>query len=277
MLDKLERWFGRFALPNVTLYIIVGQVFVALSTLLHLLDLKNFVLVPVLVVHGEAWRVLTFPFYPPPVNYSSLFSVAMLPFAWWIFFIMGNALEHHWGVFRYNLFLLAAWVLTIAAAFLTPLTILTNGYVGVTVFLAFAWLYPDFELMPFFIFTVRIKWLALLTCLYGAYCWIAGDWPTRWQIVAMVATLLLFFGRDLVQTLRYRRRKIVVRTKRMVEEKQPPAPRHRCHVCGRTDLTDPTLDFRYCSKCAGDQCYCPDHIFNHEHVLTDGGSPAKKS
>jgi Pyruvate/2-oxoacid:ferredoxin oxidoreductase delta subunit len=105
---------------------------------------------------------------------------------------------------------------------------------------------------------------------------VVGSGPTRWQIVASIGNFLLFFGRDIVQTLRYRRRKIAVQTKRYVAEKQPAVPRHRCHVCGRTNLTDPTLDFRYCSKCAGDQCYCPDHIFNHVHVLTDEGT-AKKS
>ena len=276
MLDKLERWFGRFALSNVTLYIIIGQIFVALSALLNLLDLRNFLLVPVLVTHGQPWRLLTFVFYPPPVNYSSLFSVALLPFAWWTFFIMGNALEHAWGAFRYNLFLLVGWGLTIAAAFLTPMSPVTNAFIAGSVFLAFAWLNPDFELALFFVLPVRIKWLALLMWVFYGYGLVVGSGPTRWQIVASIGNFLLFFGRDIVQTLRYRRRKIAVQTKRYVAEKQPAVPRHRCHVCGRTNLTDPTLDFRYCSKCAGDQCYCPDHIFNHVHVLTDEGT-AKKS
>jgi Pyruvate/2-oxoacid:ferredoxin oxidoreductase delta subunit len=267
MLDKLERVFGRFALPNATLYIIVGQVFVALTALLGLLDLRQFVLVPILVTHGEPWRVLTFIFFPPPVNFSSMLSVALLPFAWWIFFLMGNALEHEWGVFRYNLFLLAGCLLTIGAAWLNPLSPVTNAFIAGSVFLAFAWLNPDFELAIFFILPLKIKWLALLTWVLYAVGFVTGGWPTRWQILASVGNFLLFFGRDIYLTVRHRRRQIA---RRVVAETAGPEHRHRCHVCGKTDVTDPALDFRYCSKCAGDQCYCPEHIFSHEHVLTDG-------
>lgn len=41
---------------------------------------------------------------------------------------------------------------------------------------------------------------------------------------------------------------------------------HRCSVCGRTNLTNPELTFRYCSKCAGNHEYCQDHLFTHVHV-----------
>ena len=42
--------------------------------------------------------------------------------------------------------------------------------------------------------------------------------------------------------------------------------RHKCTVCGRTDVTNPELEFRYCSKCKGYYCYCMDHINNHVHI-----------
>ena len=41
---------------------------------------------------------------------------------------------------------------------------------------------------------------------------------------------------------------------------------HRCTICGRTDVTDPQLEFRYCSRCKGYHCYCEDHISNHTHI-----------
>jgi membrane associated rhomboid family serine protease len=169
LLDKFERRLGRFAPTHLTLYLIIGQVFVTLSAMLGLLDLRQFVLVPALVTHGEPWRLVTFLFYPPPVNLNSTFSLVLLPFAWWIFYLMGNALEHYWGSVRYTLFLLLGCVLTIGAAFLTPGAPVTNAFIGGSVFLAFAWLNPDFELSLFFILPVKIKWLALLTCLYYAY------------------------------------------------------------------------------------------------------------
>jgi hypothetical protein len=270
MLDFLERRLGRFAVTHVTLYLIIGQVFVCLSALLGLLDLRQFVLVPVLVVNGEPWRVLTFLFYPPPVNFGSMMSLFFLPFAWWIFYLMGNALEHYWGAFRYNLFLFVGFALTIGAAFLTPNSAVTNAFIAGSVFLAFAWLNPDFELALFFILPVKIKWIALVTWLFYGYGLVTGTWSTRWQIVASIGNFLLFFGGDILNTMRYRKRSMAVQAQRAVEERKGPEARHRCHVCGKTDLTNPEMDFRYCSKCAGDQCYCPEHIFNHEHVLTDG-------
>ncbi len=270
MLDKLERALGRFALTNVTLYIIIGQVFVTLAVLLGRLDLGQFVLVPVLVTHGEPWRLVTFIFFPPPVNFNSMLSLAFLPFAWWIFFLMGNALEHEWGAFRYNLFLLAGFALTIGAAWLSPLSPVTNAFIAGSVFLAFAWLNPDFELALFFILPVKIKWLALLTWVLYAVSFVTGGWSTRWQILASVGNFLLFFGREIIDSVRYRRRQMEGRARRITAEAAGPEARHRCHLCGKTDVTDPALDFRYCSKCAGDQCYCPEHIYKHEHVLTDG-------
>lgn len=269
MLDKLERWLGRFALPNVTLYLIIGQVFVTLSAMVGLLDLRQFVLVPLLVIHGEPWRVITFLFFPPPVNFGSMLSLLFLPFAWWIFFLMGNALEQYWGAFRYNLFLLAGVVFTVAASFLTPMAGVTNAFIAGSVFLAFAWLNPDFELSLFLIFPIKIKWLALVTWIFYAYSLVTGTWSTRMQVVASVANFLLFFGSDIVMTMRYRRRQMTQGARRFAESNREPEARHRCHVCGKTDLTNPEMDFRYCSKCAGDQCYCPEHIFQHEHVLTD--------
>lgn len=46
-------------------------------------------------------------------------------------------------------------------------------------------------------------------------------------------------------------------------------PKHRCAVCGRTELDDENLTFRFCSKCAGNYEYCSDHLYTHIHVTGD--------
>ena len=119
-LDKLERIFGRFAIPNLTLYFVIGQVFVLLSYLAGVLSLQPFVLVPALVYQGDWWRVLSFMLMPPP---PGMFGYLLIAFAWYLFYLMGNALEHYWGTFRYNLFIFAGWALTAKGG--VPVLILT--------------------------------------------------------------------------------------------------------------------------------------------------------
>lgn len=273
MLDQLDRRFGRYALTHVTLYLIIGQVFVCLSALLGLLELRHFVLVPALVTHGQPWRLVTFLFYPPPVNFNSMLSLVLLPFAWWMLYLMGNALESYWGALRYNLFLLVGFLFTVAAAFLSPGQPAVNWYYFGAVFLAFAWFNPEFEIVLFFILPIKIKWLALLTLAGYVVQIINGS--ERWLVVASLGNLLLFCGRDIFVTLRWRKRTMEVHARRVAEENREPEPRHQCRICGKTDLTNPEMDFRYCSKCAGDECYCPEHIANHEHVLEESDEVRK--
>ena len=262
LLDKAERQLGRFAIPNISLYLVMGQVFVLLGAMLGRIDLKYFVLLPALVMQGEWWRVFSFLFMPPS---PGMFGYIFVAFAWYIFYLMGNALEGSWGVFRYNLFLFAGFALTVGAAFLNPMAAATNAFIAGSVFLAFAYLNPDFELSIFFILPVKIKWLALNTWALYAVSFVRGDWATRFQILASVGNFVLFFGQDLWLSVRDRKRTVARKMEKLARTEAEP--RHTCHVCGKTDVSHPQLDFRYCSKCAGDQCYCPDHIQNHAHVV----------
>jgi hypothetical protein len=267
-LDKLERAFGRYAIENLSIYIIIGQVFVLLGAMFNLLDLRLFVLVPELVLQGQWWRLLTFVFYLSPP--TGAFGPVFVAFALYIFYMMGGALEGHWGAFRYNLFLFIGYALTVGAAFLTPNSVATNLFLGASVFLAFAYLYPDFEFLIFFILPVKVKWLALLAwAVYGVRFFL-GAWPERLQILASVGNFLLFFSGDILWGMRHGHRAMARKAREFAEAGEP---RHRCHVCGKTDRTHPDLDFRYCSKCAGDQCYCPEHIQNHTHVVAADEKP----
>lgn len=262
LLDRLERKFGWFALPNLTLYIIIGQVGVLLGYLMGRVNLGFFVLWAQLVLHGQWWRIFTFVLMPPPPD--MFFGYIGVAFAWYMFYLFGSTLEGYWGAFRYNLFLLVGYALTVGVAFFAPQYPATNLFLAGSVFLAFARLNPDFSILLLFILPVRIKWIALVTWIWYAYLAVTGGMMTRLMLAAAVGNYLLFFAGDIIRSLRQGRRSMARRAQAVVETRQP---RHVCHVCGKTDISHPDLDFRYCSKCAGDQCYCPEHIHNHAHVV----------
>lgn len=257
-LDDAERKLRRYAIHNITLYLIIGQVLFFVFALSGRFILDRVLLVPDRVFAGEWWRLITFLFIPPLTNPIFAF------FAWYLFYLMGGALEGRWGAFRYNLFLLIGYLVTVAVTFLFPFSPATNIFIGGSVFLAFAFLYPEFTLYIFFIIPVKIKWLALLTWIGYAYEMLVGSWHTRLLVLASISNFLLFFGRDILWKIKTGNRKMTTQVSHFTGRKEAF---HRCAVCGVTDLTHPQMEFRYCSECGG-LGYCKDHIMNHEHRRT---------
>jgi hypothetical protein len=273
LLDTLERKLGRFAVPHVTLGLIACQAIVYVANLL--LERPNaaepfaerFLLIPQKVLAGEVWRLVSFLVVPP------FGFILWTLFFWYLFYLMGTALERTWGTFRYNVFLLLGYVATVAVAFIVPDRPASNAFLQGSVFLAFAFLYPDFELYIFFILPVKIKWLALLTWIYYGVIVIFGEPMSKLMVLASVFNFLVFFGKDIVQRVRTGQRRMKVQATRL--SAREPAYYHRCVVCGITDQTNPKMEFRYCSKCAGSQCYCMDHLRAHEHITADSQAPEK--
>jgi len=268
LFNKLERALGRFAIPGLSLYLVMAQVACWSLAVFGRLDLERIALVPAAVRSGQILRLVTFLALPPNFG-TGAGAVVFLAFAWYLFFLMGSALEGYWGTFRYNLFIGLGWLLTVAAAWMTPHAHATNLFLAGSVFLAFAFLNPEFELLLFFILPVKIKWLALVLWIGYGYALAVGSWSIRLMVLAATGNFLVFFAGDILQRFRTGRRRKSHQAKVFAATPDEKEPRHRCHVCGKTDVTDPLLDFRYCSKCAGDQCYCPEHIFNHVHVTSD--------
>jgi hypothetical protein len=266
-LDRLERAFGRFAIPGITLYLVIGQVGVFFLEMLGRLDPSALMFVPILVRAGEPWRLATFLLQPPT---SSLIFIA---FAWWVFYFMGSALEAYWGAFRYNLFLLLGYGLTVGTAFFHPGDAVDNEFLAGSVFLAFAYLNPEFEMLLFFILPLKIRWMALVAWAMYAAAFILGGWPSRLAILAAVGNFFIFFGPDLWRRAGLRTERILAPPPPSARTAGPEETLHRCRICGKTDRSDPQMDFRYCSKCAGSQCYCPEHIFSHEHVAEEATPP----
>jgi membrane associated rhomboid family serine protease len=257
ILDLLDKKIGRFAVPNLTIYLIAGQSFFYLMYLTNKLERGATYLSADLLMQGEWWRLFTLPFDPP--RQSVLFTL----FAWYFFYMLGSALEEHWGAFRYNVYLLLGCLMTIAASFLVPSYPISNGFLAGSVFLAFATLFPDFQILLFFVLPVRIKWLALITWLGYAYQVVFGDWGTRLMVLAATSNFLIFFARDILTNARFGRQQLVKKAASMVPKKKEPL--HHCTTCGITDQSHPQMDFRYCPQCKGQFGYCREHIFSHQH------------
>jgi hypothetical protein len=282
-IDRLQRRFRWLAVPNVTITLIVGQAVLYVANLLAQkgilpggASLDRVMLDPAMVMQGEVWRLVTFLFTPPPIG--PIFVI----FYFALFHLFGTTLEQHWGTFKYNLFLLIGYLANVAAAFLGAFVLqqqldpganetlklasitATNGFLYGSVFLAFARLYPDFTLNIFFVLPIRIKWLALLAWIGYAYVLVRGDWMARMLIIATVLNYLLFFGREHIREWRQGQRRRTFQA----EAKRATAPaKHVCAVCGISSAESPRTLFRYCSKCSGQRCFCPDHIRDHEHVI----------
>jgi hypothetical protein len=262
LMARLERAFGRYAVPDLTLYLVCGQAGFLIAWMANPRILERIALVPSLVVQGEWWRLLTFPFFPPTTNV--LFAI----FGLWFLFFMGRELEAHWGAFRFNVYLLIAYVASVGAAFLsyavTGEGAASSAFFDGSVFLAFAQLYPEFVIYLFLILPVKAKWLALATWVLYGWTFLTGDAMAKAMVAASVLNFLLFFGRDIVQSMRSNRRRMTRRIGLRVTE-SPDAAFHTCATCGITDKTHPKMDFRYCPGCGGKLAYCTEHLNNHEH------------
>jgi hypothetical protein len=282
-IDRLQRRFGWLAVPNVTITLIVGQAVLFVANFLAERDvlpqgisLDRIALDPAKVMQGEVWRLVTFLFDPPKMY--AIFAV----FYFSLLNLFGTTLEQQWGTFKYNLYLLTGYFANVAAAFagafllqqqiapelndtlkLASITA-SNAFFFGSVFLAFARLYPDFILNMFIVLPIRIKWLALLAWIGYGYGLLRGDWVTRMLIIATVLNYLLFFGREHIREWRQGQRK---RTFQSQAKRATAAAKHVCAVCGISSVEAPRMLFRYCSKCSGQRCFCPEHIRDHEHVI----------
>jgi len=268
LLSAWERKFRRFAVSQLTLRLIAVQVSCLVGGLIHPPLLELLGLYPDRVLSGEVWRVATFIAVPTVQHPLWAF------FFYYLFYMMGTALEGSWGDFRYTLYLFIGYAATVTTSlvgglFLPSPVEASNAFLEGSVFLAFAWLYPDFQLLIMFILPVKVRWLALIAWIGYGYAFLVGlqtFWQGGWlmslTVVASVLNFLLFFGPGLMSRLNHRRRRSAWRQKVAIPR---DTPRHQCVICGITNLTHPQMDFRYCTKCADTPAYCQDHLRNHEH------------
>ena len=282
--DGVQRFCAahpRFGIPNLMRVIVIGNVAVYVLMLLtqandaNALSFLTFNLNALL--HGEVWRLVTFVFVPA---YSSPFALLIsLYFYYWI----GSTLERQWGTAKFNLYYISGALLTVLGVVLASLitgnpylTAAGTGYVNLSMFFAFAFLFPDTTVLLFFILPVKMKWLAYLDGALFAFDIIKAIGAHNWAGVVLPIVALLNFAVFIWPEVHYLKERAKYQNSRktvqfrqaqqqQAKQAQQQGYRHKCAVCGRTDVDHPELEFRYCSRCVGYHCFCQDHINNHIH------------
>ncbi len=291
-------------IPNLMLYIVLGNALVYLFTMTsgNLVVYNALCFNRELILKGQVWRLFSYVF----TSFSVTSNLLLVAVSYLCYFSLGRSIENSWGAFRFNLYYLSGvlmmdlfamafgGILIPSGSYLYDFSTLYNGmghYLNLTLFLGYATLYPDTHFLLFFIIPVKAWIFALLDLALTLYEVFSLSYPlfcfphNLFPLVA-IFNYLMFFGKDVLNVIPASWR---MNTKRLFRKKkenrkatviQFPAagsykatvaiPKeqytHRCTVCGRTDVTNPELEFRYCSRCKGYYCYCIEHINNHTHV-----------
>lgn len=286
-ISKLEKKFGKYAIPNLMWYIIlmygVGAVlnFINGSFYYQYLSLDA-----AAILHGQVWRIVTFLIQPPSSN------LIFVIFVLYLYYMIGTTLERAWGAFRFNLYFFAGVLFHVIAAvvvyLVTGLSLpLGTTYLNLSLYFAFAVLYPDIEFLLFFIIPVKVKYLAWVDAAFFGYAILQAFLPSYGgnaiygvfykanalaAFVSILNFLLFYFSsrnfkaHSPKETRRKAKYKNEVKMAKRSSVKAPNGAKHCCAICGRTELDDPSLEFRFCSKCNGNFEYCQDHLFTHEHI-----------
>ena len=196
LLNKIERKAGKLAIPHLMYYICGGMLIVFVTDyLLPQVGLGSLLALDMSrVAMGEIWRLITFIF--SPVNTSPLWIL----FSLYFYCLIGESLEREWGSFRFCLFYLTGMLGAILAALFTGYGV--NTYLNLSLFLAFAFFYPNFQVMLFFFIPVKIKYLAILDLVLMVYSLIVGTWSMRIAIIFSLLNVVLYFGGHFLKNFR---------------------------------------------------------------------------
>lgn len=282
---RFEKKFGKYAIKNLSLILIICYACGYLFEMLYPDFLSYLYLNPYeILFHGQVWRLVTWLVVPP--SSFDFFTLLMLYF----YYSLGTTLERTWGTYRYNVYIFSGVLFTILGAFLlfaytlvfggdsgillwgtyqgySPLaSMFSTYYVNMSIFLAFAATYPNMQVLLFFFIPIKIKVMGII---YGAlliYQLIVGGVAIRFVIAASLMNFIVFFFTS--RSWIHMSPKQVKRRQEFKKEvkKTTKITRHKCAICGRTEETNPELEFRFCSKCDGNYEYCQDHLFTHTHI-----------
>ena len=298
-MSNFEKKFGKYAIKNLSLILIMCYACGYLMKWINPGFFTYLYLNPYEIIHHfQIWRLVTWLIVPP--DSFDFWTLLMLYF----YYSIGTSLERTWGTYRYNVYIFSGILFTAVGAFIlygissllgaqslglwmtvdgyiTYPTMFSTYYVNMSIFLAYAATFPDYEVLLFFILPIKVKFLGII---YGAmlvYQFIVGygtssalfyyNLGIRFVITASLLNFVVFFFTSRKKVRRgpikmIRQQAVKQQAYRHETKKGSGITRHKCAVCGRTDETNPELEFRFCSKCNGNYEYCQDHLFTHTHV-----------
>lgn len=295
-MKELRKRFNRFCytnrnkgIPNLMLYICIGSAIVYIMTMMTQNDILYRLLIfdKNAILHGQVWRLFS---YPLTYGYSSgnilLTAIGLL-----CYYSLGRVIEHQWGTLRFNLFYFTGVILMDIFCLVLPSPYYLRAnvtYLNMSLFLAYATLYPNASFLLFFIIPVKAWIFALFDLALTLFDVFANPFPINLFPLVAIANYFLFFGKDVLNIIPlswrinarklFRKKgspsggkaKVIQFPSAVPYEVKHAAPKadylHKCTVCGRTDVSNPELEFRYCSRCSGYYCYCEEHISNHTHI-----------
>ena len=288
-MKKLRNRFDRFCfrhrdkgIPNLMMYIALGSALVYIMSMIDKTNTLYFLLCfdRAAILRGQVWRLFSYAltFDMGNILYTAIGLLC--------YFSLGRAIENSWGTLRFNLFYFTGMILMDIYCLIFD-CYATVDYLNLSLFLAYATMYPDAQFLFLFIIPVKARIFALLDLFLVVFGLLVYPFPMNLFSVISLANYFLFFGKDVVNVFPLSWRMNAARLFRKGTAKpkkaktipfptagsyqatvaKPQAPyTHQCTICGRTDVSDPNLEFRYCSRCKGYHCYCQDHINNHTHV-----------
>lgn len=284
-MSKFEKKFGKYAIPNLTTILIALSALGSVLQLAFPAILDYFTLDAYAILHGQIWRLVTWVIIPPRWG-NILVTVLMLYFYWSI----GTALERVWGTYRYNVYIFSGLLFTVLGSFVTLVisyirygeigvainsvgsSLFSTTYVMMSIFLAFAATFPEHQVLLMYVIPVKVKWLGIADALILIWDFIAGaemfSLYLRAAILFSMLNFIVFFitnRKRFVRSPKQMKRQHEFK-KEVNRGTRAAVTKHKCAICGRTDESNPELEFRFCSKCNGNYEYCQEHLFSHKHV-----------
>lgn len=279
-----EKKFGKYAIKNLSLLLIIFYAFGYMIQFVNPSFLLWLTLNPYAILHGQVWRLLTWIIVPPGAS-NILFVLITLFF----YYSIGTTLERTWGTYRYNAYIFSGFLFTIvgsfllyaysyafipelsrgesAAAFFAGMSMLfSTYYVNMSIFLAFAATFPESVVLLMLVIPVKMKWMGIVYAALLVLQFFSGGLYEKVVILASLMNFLVFFltskNRMHLSPKQIHRRQ---EFKRDIK-RNTSITRHKCAICGRTEVDSPDMQFRFCSKCEGNYEYCEEHLYTHTHV-----------